>query len=294
MLQKYLVLFCWIFVWVGCTLNPSPTATPDPLAYSHDPETMVIYADVYFYPPSELFRDYDHKYREYISPLRIWGDGKTILISSHDKKREILTGIIEEEQLDEILSILKRAGVFEPEDTEKTTPQVFHGSHYFLDTHLATTSYRVTWLSSSPFYDEIAQFLTPYLTPYTPDHAQLFAVESTGMFGGWENDALFGLVILKDWPKEFGISLADIPGDGIEITGSILNSLWEETNTSSHELRYHEDGKIYWVELGGLREDLYVTPTPIPSPTQPFPYPISPTETPFHSVIHPPYPYPTP
>jgi len=273
-------------VLVGCNLNPSPPTPSDPFTFSHDPGTIVIYTDFINYPPREIFPGFQFRFRDHISVLRIWGDGKTILVSSPDGKREILTGMIDDDKFTEIFSSLNQYGIF-----GTVTPNFVRGSRYQLEINLAANQYGYAWNTlSDPLYEEIVAILKPHLTPYTPESARLYA--SVPVIGGWEMDPLFGNVQPQDWPQDFGVSLADVPRDGLEITGPILNYIWEEINSSPYQLRFREADQVYWVRLEGLREDLYVTPTPIPPPTEPYPYPIPPTDTPVPPSPSPSYPYP--
>jgi len=235
MFRPFTVGIISIALLTACASSSPLTPTPDFLAYDSAPEVVVIYAKARTFPGGPP----DVPFCNEKPALTIWGDGRVV----HDT----YIGHIESAKMREILSLLNERGFFS-QPTIEVNPA---GTGFDMTVHLKSGTFKNSWNFNSaddPYpalYMEVLSVIEPDLKPFVPEKALLVAVR----YSGSTIDSLLPDEI-PEWPKDrFGFSLSEVPENGRQVTGGVLDFVWQAISKSPLVTRFREGDDIYAVSL---------------------------------------------
>lgn len=211
-------LLLLVTVVTACVLLSGCHPVPS-LAYSHDPNVLVIEADSQTYPgaPPPTFARCN-----LIPPLRVWGDGRVVAVPDRPYPREVLTGRIGADEIDHLLGRVAADGFFTPDYPLQNPDE----TSWSLRLRLQAGDFHQTWFApSQAFQDAVQAIPATELSVVVPQQGWLRAVR-VGTSSNSPNDHTAA------WPPRFGSVLRDAASKDQRIEGDALAFVWSVLNAN--------------------------------------------------------------
>jgi hypothetical protein len=209
----------WVIVFALLLSSCGSEQVGDPhnLAYSTDPDKLIIFADENTSPGGyAMGQECNH-----IPRLRIWGDGRTIYSDIRDGQRRVLVGQTSPEQIKAILQKLADLDYFAnpPDDTFNGA-----GTGYRIGINLENGNHNSFWTDPNPNYQAVNESFDPSgLIEFSPQEGYLVIGPSL------RKDLFLSPPV---WPDTFGFRLSDPEASGRTVNGPALDFLWQAINNS--------------------------------------------------------------
>jgi hypothetical protein len=213
----------------------SATPKKEPLSYSYDAETLIIYGDHNSWPGGPVPGQECNR----IPNFRIWGDGRIVYSDINNGNRIVYTGKISQEKLQNILEMLDERGFFFDSPPNSVNPA---GTAYKLIVNLENKQYQSFWSDKTEIYSDLINAIKQEnLEKYTPHQGLL-------IIGPYKGIPAIGS--FQKWPEDFPFSLSEVGREGKWITDDIVLYVWEIINNQPEPLTgIEENGNIYSLGL---------------------------------------------